>query len=165
MKSTVGCFALALVSLSGCQTSSAAQSLNSLRVITVERQTKLTLGAKMPDSVRFCDWTGETCALKLGTFGGAKGMSLTKTESGLIRQFHFDYGMVSKDEAEAQIEDYIRSLGKPTKNSATRVGGDELREIEWSDPATSFKLVCKSSSAQAETSATLFDKALTATAQ
>lgn len=122
MKRTVRLFALALIALSGCRPSNAAQSLNSLRTIKIERHTALTLGAKVPQSADFCEWSGTICTLKPGTFGGAKAMFLTKTESQLISQFHFDYGIVSTDAVQAQIEDYTRSLGKPSKDSVTKEG-------------------------------------------
>jgi hypothetical protein len=160
MKRTVRLFAFALATLSGCRPSNAGQSLNTLRIIKVERQTILTLGAKMPLSADFCDWSGETCTLKPGTFGGTKAMSLTKTESGLISQFHFDYGVMSADAVRVQIEDYIRRLGKPSKDSTTKEGDIDLREIEWSDSATSFQLFYKTGHAQVDASATLFDNAL-----
>jgi hypothetical protein len=160
MKRTVRLFAFALAALSGCRPSSSAQSLSTLRIIRVERQTMLTLGAKMPQPADFCNWSGETCNLKPGTFGGAKAMSLTKTESGLISQFHFDYGVISTDAVKVQIEDYTHRLGKPSKDLTTKEGDIDLREIEWSDSATSFHLFYKTGHAQVDASATLFDNAL-----
>jgi hypothetical protein len=160
MKRTVRFFALASIVLLGCRPNNAEQSLNSLRIIKVERQTLLRLGSKMPESVDFCDWSGETCTLKPGTFGGTKAMSLTKTESGLISQFHFDYGVISADAVKAQIEDYTRSLGKPSKDSTIKEGDIDLHEVVWSDSATSFRLFYKTNRAQVEASATLSDNGL-----
>ena len=153
---------LLLASLSGCRRSKAVQSLNSLRVIKVERQTLLTLGAKLPQATSFCDWGEEICLFKPGTFGGAKAMSLTRTKSGLISQFHFDYGVLSADAVQAQVEDYTQRLGKPSKESTTKEGESVLREIEWSDSATSFRLFYRTDRAQVEASASLIDKALAA---
>jgi hypothetical protein len=163
-RTAVHLFALALLAIPGCRASNAAQSLNALRNIKVERHTMLMLGAQMPLATDFCDWSEATCTFKTGTFGGAKGMSLTKTKSGAISQFHFDYGAISTDAVKAQIEDYTQSLGKPLKDSTTKEGDFNLRELEWSDSATTFKLFYKTSPAQVEASALLFDNALAAPA-
>ena len=154
--------ALVLVALSGCRSSSAAPSLNTLRTIKVERQTLLTLGTKMPESANFCDWIGETCTLKPGSFGGTKTMSLTKTGSGLISQFHFDYGLISTESVNAQVEGYTRTLGKPSKDSIRKQGDVDVREVEWSDSVTTFQLFYKMCGTQVEASALLFDNALVA---
>jgi hypothetical protein len=149
------------LSLSGCKQISSAQSLSSLRTIKVEKQTLLTLGAKLPQATGFCDWNEEVCLFKQGTFGGVKSMSLTKTKSGLISQFHFDYGVLSADAVEAQIKDYTRRLGKPSRESTTKEGESVLREIEWTDSATSFRLFYKTDRGQVDASASLMDNALT----
>ncbi len=91
-------------------------------------------------------------------------MSLTKTESGLISQFHFEYGVITEEALEAQIDNYTRSLGKPSKDSTARQGDVDLREVEWSDPATSFCLSYRMVGTQVEAAAVLFDNALVALA-
>lgn len=89
-------------------------------------------------------------------------MSLTKTESGLIAQFQFDYGVMSTDAVNAQINDYSRLLGKPSRDSTSTIGDLDERELEWSDSATTFELTYKTDRQQTEASARLSDNALAA---
>lgn len=89
-------------------------------------------------------------------------MSLTKNESGLITQFQFDYGVMPTNAAKAQIDEYTRLLGKPSRDSTSTVGGLDERELEWSDSATTFELNYKTDQKQTEASATLSDNALAA---
>jgi hypothetical protein len=148
----------------GCRSNATAKSLDTLRRIKIERRTILTLGGKMPPDVDFCDWSGATCELKPGTFGGTQGMSLSTTEAGLISQFHFYYGVISTDAVNAQVDDYARRLGKFTKESKAKIGGFDAREIVWSDSVTTFELSYKADGRQVEASATLSDNALAGTA-
>jgi hypothetical protein len=114
----------------------------------------------MPSVADFCNWNGTTCNLKPGRFGGTKEMSLSTTQSGLISQFHFYYGVTSIDTVKAQIDDYTRRLGKPSKDSTSHLGDLDEREIEWSDSATTFKFLYRADQKQAEASAILLDNAL-----
>jgi hypothetical protein len=123
-------------------------------------QTKLVLGVKMPDSTDFCIWSGAICSLKPGTFGGAKAMSLYKTESGFISQFRFDYGVMSNDAVYAQIDDYTRRLGKPSSDSTVRADEGGIHKIAWMDSATTFELTYKTSQDGTRASASLMDNSL-----
>jgi len=87
-------------------------------------------------------------------------MSLTKTESGSIYQFQFGYGMLSDDAVNAQINDYTRLLGKPSKDSTVKNREFNVRELEWSDSSTTFDLSYKTDRNQTEGSARLLDNAL-----
>jgi hypothetical protein len=160
MKRPACLFALTLIVFAGCRSSRAAKSLDTLRDIKIERRTILTLGGKIPQASDFCDWSGATCALKPGTFAGAETMSLSKTESGLISQFHFYYGVMPYDAVKAQIDDYIRLLGKPSKDTTVKNGAFDVHELMWSDSATTFELSYKTDGKQTEASATLCDNAL-----
>ena len=160
MKRSAYLFALTLVIFAGCRPTSAATNLDALRKIRIEQQTILTLGGKMPQPSDFCIWSGTTCALKPGTFWGAKAMLLTKTESGMISQLQLDYGVLSDDAVNAQIDDYIRQFGKPSKDSTVKNGEFNVRELEWSDSSTTFDLSYKTDQNQTKASATLLDKAL-----
>jgi hypothetical protein len=160
MKKSACLFALALIVFAGCRSNRSAKSLDSLREVKIERRTILTLGGKMPSTADFCNWSGATCALKPGTFGGAEAMSLGKTETGLIYEFHFYYGVMSTDAVNAQIDDYTRILGKPSTDSKAKIGEFDVRELVWSDSATTFELSYKSDRKQVEASATLSDNAL-----
>jgi len=91
-------------------------------------------------------------------------MSLTKTSAGLISQFYFDYGALSSEAVEKQIEDYTHRLGKPSNDLTTKEGAINVRKIEWSDSATSFKLIYKMDETKIEASAKLFDNVLAAPA-
>jgi hypothetical protein len=153
-------FAFALITVAACAQNGDAPSLNALREIKVERQTILRLGGKMPQGVDVCDWTGTTCTLKQGTFGGAKTMSLTESESGLIARFCFYYGFMATDGMKEQIDSYKRLLGKPSKDSTVRKGSLDVRKVAWADAATSFDLSYKIGQTKAEASATLSDNAL-----
>ena len=156
-------FALTLTVFTGCRSAGASGSLNALRRITIERGTILMLGGNLPPAADFCNWSGMTCTLKPGTFGGTAAMSLTKTDSGLIAQFKFDYGVMSSDAIQAQIDDYTRLLGKPLRDSLSKSGALDSRELVWSDSATTFELSYRYviGQKQAEASATLSDNALT----
>jgi len=160
MKIATYLLALLLTAFLGCRSNSSAQSLNALREIKIERRTVLTLGGKMPSVSDFCSWSGETCALKPGTFGGTKEMSLTETEAGLISQFYFYYGVTDIGAVQVQIDDYTRLLGKPSKDSTLRTGELDSRELEWSDSATTFVFSYKTDGKRAEASARLLDNAL-----
>jgi hypothetical protein len=98
--------------------------------------------------------------MKPGRFGGTKEMSLSTTESGLISQFYFYYGVTSVETVKTQIDDYIRRLGKPSRDITTRSGDFDDRELEWSDSATTFKFHYSTNQKQAEASATILDNAL-----
>lgn len=87
-------------------------------------------------------------------------MSLTKTGSGLISQFQFDYGALSDDAVDAQIDDYTRRLGKPSRDSTVKNGKFDIRDLEWSDSFTTFDLSYKTGGKQTEASARLLDNAL-----
>jgi len=93
-------------------------------------------------------------------FGGAEGISLSKTETGLISQFRFSYGVMSADAVNAQIDDYTRLLGKPSRDSKAKIGEFDDRELGWSDSATTFEISYKSEGKQFEASATLSDNTL-----
>jgi len=160
MKTQAGVLALSLVLLASCRPSNDAKGLNSLREIKIERRTILRLGEKMPPAADFCNWTGATCSLRPGTFGGAERMSLTKTDSGLIAQFTFHYGVISAEAVNSQIDEYTRSLGRPSRDSTSKSGEVEERELEWSDSATTFDLCYKTDQNQTEAKATLLDNAL-----
>lgn len=160
MKRSACFFALALMVLAGCRSNSTAKSLDALREIKIESRTMLALGGKMPLNADFCNWSGDTCALKPGTFGGVEGMSLSRTEAGLISQFHFDYGVKSTEAVNEQIDHYTRLLGKPSRDSKVKIGEFDARELVWSDSATTFELSYKSGRNQVEASATLSDNAL-----
>src|ERR1700761_5672895 len=92
-----------LMIFAGCRSATAPKPLDSFRDIKIGRstlvgkQTILVLGGKMPESSDFCDWSGTTCTLKPGTFGGTETMSVRRTGSGFIYQFNFDYGALSND--------------------------------------------------------------------
>jgi hypothetical protein len=116
----------------------------------------------MPPDVDFCDWSGATCELKPGTFGGTQGMSLSTTEAGLISQFHFYYGVKSTDAENVQIDHYTRLLGKPSRDSKVKIGESDGRMLGWSDSATTFELSYKADRDQVEASAMLSDNALAA---
>jgi hypothetical protein len=161
-KFTVGAAALTLMLFAGCRSKENAKGLPALREIKVERGTMLMLGGKMPSASDFCSWSGATCTLRPGTFGGTEAMSLTKTESGLIGQFQFDYGVMSADAVEAQVDEYTHLLGKPSRDSASAVGGLDERDLEWSDSATTFALTYKTDQKQTKASATLSDNGLAA---
>ncbi len=161
MKKRTSLLVLALIAFVGCRSNGSAQSLSSLREIKIERRTILMLGGQMPSGAVFCNWNGTTCNLKPGTFYGTKEMSLSKTELGLISKFHFEYGMTSIEAVNAQVDDYTRRLGKPSRDSTTRSGDFVNRELEWSDSATTFKFQYSTNQKQAEASATLLDNALT----
>ena len=160
-----------LTAFAGCRSHTAPKPLDSLREIKIGRstlfgkQTTLVLGGKMPESSDFCDWNGTTCSLKPGTFGGTETMSLCKTDSGLISQFHFDYGALSKDAVDAQIEDYTRRLGKPSSNSTVENGGIDVHKLAWQDSTTTFELTYKTDQKETEASASLFDNSLAHFAQ
>ena len=79
-------------------------------------------------------------------------MSLSKTKSGLISQFHFYYGVTSINAVKAQIDDYTFRLGKPSRDSTTHSGEFDDRELEWSDSATTFKFHYRTDQKQAEAS-------------
>ncbi|HEY5382189.1 MAG TPA: hypothetical protein VIJ65_08030 [Acidobacteriaceae bacterium] len=160
MKRLAHLFAVTSIIFVGCRPTKAATGLDALRTIRIEKRTILTLGGKMPQPSAFCLWTGTTCALKPGTFWGAKAMSLTKTESGSIYQFQFGYGMLSDDAVNAQINDYTRLLGKPSKDSTVKNREFNVRELEWSDSSTTFDLSYKTDRNQTEGSARLLDNAL-----
>jgi hypothetical protein len=153
--------ALALIAIVGCQSNASAQSLNTLRRIRIERDTILSLGGMMPPVANFCKWSGRICVLKPGTFSGAAEMSLSETESGLISQFRFYYGVTTLDAVKARIDDYTRQLGKPSRDSTVEAGGFDNRNLEWSDSSTTFRFSYKTDGKQAEASAILFDNALT----
>jgi len=87
-------------------------------------------------------------------------MSLNKTESGLISRFQFEYGVLSDDAVDAQIDDYTRLLGKPLRDSTVRSGEFDIRELGWSDSATTFVLSYKTDGNHTEASAKLLDNAL-----
>jgi hypothetical protein len=116
----------------------------------------------MPQTADFCNWNGPTCTFKHGTFGGAEGMSLLKTETGLISQFHFYYGVKSTDAENVQIDHYTRLLGKPSRDSKVKIGESDGRMLGWSDSATTFELSYKADRDQVEASAMLSDNALAA---
>ena len=160
MKRSAYVFVFASLVFAGCLPTSAATKLDALRRIRIEQRTILTLGGAMPQPSDFCIWSGPTCALKSGTFWGTKAMSLTKTESGLISQLQFDYGVLSDDAISAQINDYIHQFGKPSKDSTVKNGESEVRELEWSDSSTTFDLSYKKDGDQTKASARLFDNAL-----
>ena len=161
-KFAIGTAVLTLMLFVGCRSGKDAKGLSALRKIKIERQTMLMLGGKMPSAADFCSWSGATCTLRRGTFGGAETMSLTKTKSGLIAQFQFDYGTMSADAIKTQIDDYTRLLGKPSRDSTSKVGDVDERELEWSDPDTTFELSYRTDQERTEASATLFDNALAA---
>jgi hypothetical protein len=152
--------ALTLIVFAGCHPNNAAKGLDALRKIKIERRTILTLGGEMPQASDFCTWSGTTCAFKPGTFGGAETMSLNKTESGLISQFQFDYGLLSDDAINAQIDDYTHLLGKPSRDSTVKNGKFNVRDLGWSDSSTTFDLSYKTDGKQTEASARLLDNAL-----
>jgi len=156
-------FALTLTVCTGCRSAGAAGPLDALRKIKIERETILMLGGNIPPVTDFCNWRGMTCTLKPGTFGGTAAMSLTRTKSGLIAQFQFDYGVMFSDAIQAQIDDYTRMLGKPSRDSISKSGSIDFRELTWSDSSTTFELSYKyvTGREQAEASATLSDNALT----
>jgi hypothetical protein len=164
MKSIAFVFALTLTVSAGCRSTGAAEPLDALRQIKIESGTILTLGGKMPPAADFCNWNGTICALKPGTFGGTEKMSLSKTESGLISKFQFYYGSLSSDAIQAQIDDYTRTLGKPSREVKSKTEGVNSRELVWSDSATTFELSYKYTTDQnhAEASAALTDNALAA---
>lgn len=89
-------------------------------------------------------------------------MSLSRTGSGLIYQFQFYYGIISADAMKAQIDDYTHLLGNPSRDSLSKAGQLDSRELEWSDSATTFELSYKygTDQSQAEASATLTDNML-----
>lgn len=155
-------FVLTLIVFIGCRSNRAATSLDALREIKIERQTVLVLGGKMPPNADFCNWSGATCTLRSGTFSGAEAMSLSRTESGSIAAFQFDYGVMSADAVKAQIDDYAGRLGKPSTDSTVEDGEFHIRKLVWSDSATTFELSYKVRENQARASATLFDNALAA---
>jgi hypothetical protein len=158
--------AFTLTGFAGCRSSTVSKPLDSLREIKIGRrtlfgrQTILVLGGKIPEASEFCDWSGATCSLNPGTFGGTESMSLRKTESGLISQFHFDYGVMSSDAVNAQIDDYIRRLGKPSSDSTAIDGGFDAHRLAWQDSATTFELTYKTDRNEIEASASLFDNSL-----
>ena len=160
MKKSARLFVLALIVFAGCRSNSNAKSLDILREVKIESRTILKLGGKMPPTSEFCNWNGATCTLNPGTFGGAEGISLSTIDRGLISQFHFYYGMISTDAVNAQIDDYTRLLGKPTKDSKAKIGENDVRELVWSDSTTTFELSYKSDQKQFEASAILSDNAL-----
>ena len=164
MKSLALGFALALTFFAACQSARAAGNLDTLRQIKIEKGTILILGGKMPLDADFCNWTGAICALKPGTFGGAEAMSLRTTEPGLIYEFQFHYGAMSSHAVQAQINDYTRTLGKPSKDVTLKNAEGGSRELVWSDSATTFELSYKYTTDpnRAEASATLSDNALVA---
>jgi hypothetical protein len=150
----------------GCRSGAVQKPLDSLREIKIGRstffgkQTVLVLGGKMPAHSDFCDWNGATCSLKPGTFGGTESMSLCKTDSGLISMFHFEYGAMSNDAVNAQIDDYTQRLGKPSSNSNVGNGGTEVHRLAWADSATTFELIYKTGPTDTVASASLFDNSL-----
>ena len=158
--------AFLLAGCAGCRSNTVSKPLDSLREIKIGRttffgqQTVLVLGGKMPQRSDFCDWNGATCSLKPGTFGGTETMSLGKTESGLISQFHFDYGVMSDDAVNAQIDDYTRRLGKPSSDSTVKNGEFDVHKLAWLDTTTTFELSYKSDRKETEASASLFDNSL-----
>jgi hypothetical protein len=164
MKSVALGFALALTVFAACQSAGAAGTLDTLRQIKIEKGTILILGGKLPSDADFCNWTGAMCELKPGTFGGAEAMSLSTTEPGLIYEFQFHYGAMSSDAVQAQINDYIRTLGKPSKDVTLKNAEGGSCELVWSDSATTFELSYKFTTDpnRAEASATLTDNALVA---
>lgn len=144
----------------GCRTNRTEKPLDALREIRIERRTILRLGGEMPQASTFCNWNGPTCTLNPGTFGGAERMSVSKTESGVISQFQFYYGVMSEDAVNAQIGSYTRLLGKPSRDSTAKTDQFDVRELDWSDSATTFELSYKTDRKQTEGSARLFDNAL-----
>lgn len=157
-------FAFALTVFAACQSAGAAGTLDTLRQVTIEKGTILILGGKLPSDADFCNWTGAMCELKPGTFGGAEAMSLSTTEPGFIYEFQFHFGAMSSDAVQAQINDYIRTLGKPSKDVTLKNAEGGSRELVWSDSATTFELSYKYTTDQNRTqaSATLSDNALRA---
>jgi hypothetical protein len=150
--------------IAGCRSSTVSKPLDSLRAIKIGRttlfgrQALLVLGGKMPESSDFCDWSGATCRLKPGTFGGTQTMSLDKTESGLISQFHFYYGVESDHAVAAQIDDYTRRLGKPSSDSTVKSGEFDVHKLTWLDTTTTFEVTYKTDrKGTTEASAFLFD--------
>ena len=87
-------------------------------------------------------------------------MSLSKTESDLISQFYFYYGVMSDDAVNAQIENYTRLLGKPSRDSKTKRGQFQIPELSWLDSATTFEASYKTDRKETEGSARLLDNAL-----
>jgi hypothetical protein len=160
MKKSFRLFALALIVFAGCRSNSTAKSLDILREIKIESRTILKLGGKMPPTSDFCNWNGATCTLKPGTFGGAEEISLNTKDMGLISQFHFYYGVMSTDAFNAQVDDYTRLLGKPTRDEKVKIGEVDTQELVWSDSITTFELSYKSNGKQVEASAMLSDNAL-----
>jgi hypothetical protein len=71
---------------------------------------------------------------------------------------------MSSDAVQAQINDYIRTLGKPSKDVTSKNAEGGSRKLEWSDSATTFELSYKYTTDPnlAEASATLSDNALRA---
>jgi hypothetical protein len=155
-----------LVGFVGCRPGPVLKPLDTLREIKIGRatlfgkQTILVLGGKLPESSAFCDWIGATCILKPGTFGGTETMSARKTDSGLISQFHFDYGVMSKDAVEAQIDDYTYRLGKPIIDSSARNGEVGVHKLVWADSATTFELAYETDPQGTKATALLSDNAL-----
>jgi hypothetical protein len=166
MKGLAYVCAFTLMGFAGCRSGTVLKPLDSLREIKIGRstlfgrQTILVLGNKMPEGSDFCDWSGATCSLKPGTFGGTETMSLCKTESGLISQFHFDYGVMSNDSVDAQIDDYTRRLGKPSSDSTVKNGDVGFHRLAWQDSATTFELTYETDPKKTEASASLFDNSL-----
>jgi len=150
----------------GCRSGAVQKPLDSLREIKIGRstffgkQTILVLGGKIPARSDFCDWTGATCSLKPGAFGGAESMSLGATDSQQISMFHFEYGTMSNDAVNAQIDDYTQRLGKPSSDSNVRNGGTEVHRLAWADSATTFELIYQTGATETVASASLFDNSL-----
>jgi hypothetical protein len=135
--------ALTHIGVVACKANDPSRPLNVLREIKVERATKLRLGEKLSEGSDFCTWRGTTCTFKPGSFGGAEMMFLNETESGLVAQFHFYYGLIDSNGMNRQIRSFAKLLGKFAKDSTTKIGPYDVREVEWSDDLTSFDLFFK----------------------
>jgi hypothetical protein len=153
-------FAFVANTIAACATGTPQHPLDLLRQIKIESQTKLNLGAKLPDGSDFCIWRGRTCTLKLGSFGGAQMMFLNVDQSGLIEQFHFYYGLVDSDRVHEQVGEFTTLLGKPAVDSTVKLGAYEIREVGWDDGITSYDLLFKTDGANIEESSVLSDNKL-----
>ncbi len=74
--------------------------------------------------------------------------------------FHFEYGAMSSDAVNAQIDDYTQRLGKPTNDSTVRNSETEVHKLTWVDSSTTFELIYKTGPTDTVASASLFDNSL-----